>query len=188
MCVCVSACVCVCVCVCARVCVCVCVCVRKWKENLIECKTNSKHDMRQSQATMRRKSTCNFFMPICHFSCAPYWKFTITLLQPPMSKVITVWKTFCNYNPASLGAVYSPIFYLTGKRTRLKTEGGSGVMRSAANSHVKIAKVSRRVPAPIQVYGDRDLITQKLRSKPASLFRHGAREKSGILNINTSIF
>ena len=32
-------------------------------------------------------------------------------------------------------------------------------MRSAANSHVKMAKVSRRVPDT--VYGDRDLITQK---------------------------
>ena len=41
---------------------------------------------------------------------------------------------------------------------------------------------------PIQVYGDRDLFMQKLKSKPACLHRHGAREKSGILNINTSIF
>ena len=40
---------------------------------------------------------------------------------------------------------------------------------------------------PIQVYGDRDLFMQKLKSKPACLHRTGAREKSGILNINTLI-
>ena len=56
-------------------------------------------------------------------------------------------------------------------------------MRSAANSHVKMAKVP--VESPIQVYGD--LITQK-QSPNQPLYRRGAREKSGILNINTPIF
>ena len=40
---------------------------------------------------------------------------------------------------------------------------------------------------PIQVYRDRNLFVQKL-SKPACLHRRGAREKSGILNINIRIF
>ena len=36
-------------------------------------------------------------------------------------------------------------------------------MRSAANSHVKMAKVSRGIEtAPIQVYSDQDLLMQKL--------------------------
>ena len=56
-------------------------------------------------------------------------------------------------------------------------------MRSAANNYVKMLKVSRGLP--IQVYGDRDLITQKLSPNQP---RRGAREKSGILNINTPIF
>ena len=58
-------------------------------------------------------------------------------------------------------------------------------MRSAANSGVKMAKAPP-VESPIQAYAVRDLITQK--SKPACLHRRGAREKSGILNINTPIF
>ena len=55
-------------------------------------------------------------------------------------------------------------------------------MRSAAKSHVKMAKVSRWVP--IQVYGDH----AEMKSKSACLHRRGAREKSGILNINIPIF
>ena len=57
-------------------------------------------------------------------------------------------------------------------------------MRSAANSHVKMAKVSRRVP-DTTVQGSR---SYHAKTKSACLHRHGAREKSGILNINTPIF
>ena len=61
-------------------------------------------------------------------------------------------------------------------------------MRSAANSDVKMAKAPP-VESPIQAYAVRDLTTQKpKKSKPACLHRRGAREKSGILNINTPIF
>ena len=56
-------------------------------------------------------------------------------------------------------------------------------MRSAANSDVKMAKAPP-VESPIQAYAVRDLI----KSKPACLHRRGAREKSGLLNINTTIF
>ena len=59
-------------------------------------------------------------------------------------------------------------------------------MRSAVNGHVKMAKVS--VESPIQLYGDRDLFMQRPKSKSACLHRHGVREKSGILNINTPVF
>ena len=55
-------------------------------------------------------------------------------------------------------------------------------MRSAANNHVKMAKVSRRAVPDTSVRGLRS------KSKPAYLHRRGAREKSGILNINTPIF
>ena len=59
-------------------------------------------------------------------------------------------------------------------------------MRSAANSHVKMATVSRRVP-DTSVRGSRSYHAEN-KSKPACLHRRGAREKSGILNINTPIF
>ena len=65
-------------------------------------------------------------------------------------------------------------------------EGGSGALRSAANSHVKMAKVSRRVPGT-SVRGSRSSHAET-KSKPACLHRRGARKKSGILNINTPIF
>ena len=58
-------------------------------------------------------------------------------------------------------------------------------MRSAANSHAKMALVSRRVP-DTSVRGSRSFHAET-KSKPACLHRHGAREKSGILNINTLI-
>ena len=59
-------------------------------------------------------------------------------------------------------------------------------MRSAANSHVKMAKVSRRFP-DTSVRGSKSYHAET-KSKPASLHRCDAREKSGILNINTPIF
>ena len=59
-------------------------------------------------------------------------------------------------------------------------------MHSAANGHVKMAKVSRRVP-DTSVCGSRSFRAE-IKSKPACLHRHGAREKLGILNINTPIF
>ena len=59
-------------------------------------------------------------------------------------------------------------------------------MRSAANSHVKMAKVSRRVP-DTSVRGSRSDHAET-KSKSACLHRRGAREKSGILNINTTSF
>ena len=54
-------------------------------------------------------------------------------------------------------------------------------MCNAANSHVKMAKVSRRV-ADTGVRGSRSHHAEN-KSKPACLHRRGAREKSGILNI-----
>ena len=54
------------------------------------------------------------------------------------------------------------------------------------DGHVKMAKVSRRVP-DTSVRGSRSYHTET-KSKPACLHRCGAREKSGILNINTPIF
>ena len=60
-------------------------------------------------------------------------------------------------------------------------------MRSAANSDVKNGEcASRRVP-DTSVRGSRSYHAET-KSKPACLHRRGAREKSGILNINTSIF
>ena len=59
-------------------------------------------------------------------------------------------------------------------------------MRSAANSHVKMVKVSSRVP-DTSVRGSRSYHAET-KSKPACLHRRGAREKSGILNINAPIF
>ena len=59
-------------------------------------------------------------------------------------------------------------------------------MRSAANNHVKMAKVSCRVP-DTNVRGSRSYHAET-KSKPACLHRRCAREKSGILNINTPIF
>ena len=59
-------------------------------------------------------------------------------------------------------------------------------MRTAANSHVKMAKVSRRVP-DTSVQGSRSYPAET-KSKPAGSHRRGAREKSGTLNINTPIF
>ena len=59
-------------------------------------------------------------------------------------------------------------------------------MRSAANGHVKMAKVSRRVP-DTSVRRSRSFHAET-KSKPACLHRHGAREKLGILNINIPIF
>ena len=59
-------------------------------------------------------------------------------------------------------------------------------MCSAAMSHVKMAKVSHSVP-DTSVRGLRSNHTET-KSKPACSHRHGAREKSGILNINTPIF
>ena len=64
--------------------------------------------------------------------------------------------------------------------------GDSGVMRSAGNGHVNMAKVSRRVP-DTRVCRSRSFHAET-KSKPACLHRHGAREKSGILKINTPIF
>ena len=62
-------------------------------------------------------------------------------------------------------------------------------MRSAANSDVKMAKAPP-VESPIQAYAVRDLTSYhaETKSKPACLHRRGAREKSGILNINTPNF
>ena len=54
-------------------------------------------------------------------------------------------------------------------------------MRSAAYSHAKMAKVSRYKCTGIEIFSCR-------KSKPACLHRHGARETSGILNINNPIF
>ena len=59
-------------------------------------------------------------------------------------------------------------------------------MRSAANSRIKMAKVSHRVP-DTSVRGLRSYHAET-KSKPACLYRRGTREKSGILNINTPIF
>ena len=59
-------------------------------------------------------------------------------------------------------------------------------MRSEANGHVKWRRSP--VESSIQVYGDRDLLSQKLSPNQPVYNRHGAREKSGILNINTPIF
>ena len=57
-------------------------------------------------------------------------------------------------------------------------------MRSAANGHVKMAKISRTVP--ITAYRDRVLFIQKLNA--ACFHRHGAREKLAISFFNTPIF
>ena len=51
-------------------------------------------------------------------------------------------------------------------------------MHSAANSRVKMAKFSRYKCTGIE-------ILSRTKSKSACLHRHGTREKSGILNINT---
>ena len=59
-------------------------------------------------------------------------------------------------------------------------------MRSAANSHVKMAMVSRRVP-DTSARGSRSYHAET-KSKPARLHRHGTREKLGISIINTPIF
>ena len=59
-------------------------------------------------------------------------------------------------------------------------------MRSAANSDVKMAKASRRVPYT-SVRGSRSYRAET-KSKPACIYRRGASEKSGTLNINTPIF
>ena len=59
-------------------------------------------------------------------------------------------------------------------------------MRSAANSHVKMAKVSCGVPNA-SVWGSRSYHAET-KSKPACLYRRGAREKSGILTISSPIF
>ena len=59
-------------------------------------------------------------------------------------------------------------------------------MRSAANSHVKMAKVSRTDP-DTSVRRSRSYHSET-KSKLACLHRRGAREKSGILNINTPIY
>ena len=59
-------------------------------------------------------------------------------------------------------------------------------MRNAANGHVKTAKVSRRVP-DTSARGSRSYHTET-KSESACLHRRCAREKSGILNINTPIF
>ena len=59
-------------------------------------------------------------------------------------------------------------------------------MHSAANRHVKMAKVSLRVP-DTSVRGSRSFHAET-KSKPACFHRHGARKKSGILNLNTPIF
>ena len=59
-------------------------------------------------------------------------------------------------------------------------------MRCAGNSHVKIAKFSRRVP-DTSVRGSRSYHAETL-SKSACLHRRGAREKSRVLNINIPIF
>ena len=50
-------------------------------------------------------------------------------------------------------------------------------MRSAANSHVKMAKVSHRVP-DTSVRGSRSYHAET-KSKPVCSHRRGAREKSG---------
>ena len=55
-------------------------------------------------------------------------------------------------------------------------------MRSASYSHAKMAEVSRYKCTRVEIFH------AETKSKPACLHRHGAREKSGILNINTSIF
>ena len=62
-------------------------------------------------------------------------------------------------------------------------------MRSAANSDVKMANAPP-VESPIQAYGGRDIITQNQSSNQPVYTdsRRGAREKSGVLNINTPIF
>ena len=59
-------------------------------------------------------------------------------------------------------------------------------MRSAANSHVTMAKFFRRVPNT-SVRGSRSYHAES-KSKPACLHRRGASDKSCILNINTPIF
>ena len=59
-------------------------------------------------------------------------------------------------------------------------------MRSAANSQLKMAKVSRSV-LDTSVRGLRSYHAET-KSKPACLHKRGAREKSGILNINTPMF
>ena len=59
-------------------------------------------------------------------------------------------------------------------------------MHSAPNSHVKMAKVSLRVP-DTRVRWSRSYHAET-KSKQACLHRRGAREKSDILNINTPFF
>ena len=57
-------------------------------------------------------------------------------------------------------------------------------MRSAAYSHAKMAKVSRYKCTGIEIlYAE-----TKSKSKPACLHRHGSREKSDILNLNSPTF
>ena len=55
-------------------------------------------------------------------------------------------------------------------------------MRSAANSCVKMAKVSRYKCTGIESF------RAETKSKPACLHKRGAREKSGILNKSIRIF
>ena len=59
-------------------------------------------------------------------------------------------------------------------------------MRSAANSHVKMVKVSGGVPNT-SVRESRSFHAEN-KSKPACLHKHCTREKAGILNINTPVF
>ena len=99
----------------------------------------------------------------------------VCTIRPKMTKI------------ASRGSCLNCVLGGGGARVRMDVcmcalYGGSGVMRSAANSHVKMAKVSRRVP-DTSVRGSRSY-----QSKPACLHRRGTREKSAILNINTPIF
>ena len=56
-------------------------------------------------------------------------------------------------------------------------------MRSAAHGHAKRATVSRYKCTRIEIFSCRNY-----KSKPACLHRHGARETSGILNINSPTF
>ena len=59
-------------------------------------------------------------------------------------------------------------------------------MHSAVNSHVKMAKVCRRVP-DTSVRGSRSYHSET-KSKPACLHRCDARERSGIFNIKLPDF
>ena len=56
-------------------------------------------------------------------------------------------------------------------------------MRSQANNHVKKARVSR-----YKYTVESRSFRAETKSKPACSYRHGARQKSGILKISTPIF